>query len=165
MINSDDIDIRKAQPEDAAELAAIHKITWLATYPNKEYGISKDDIADDSVLHLVAKVGGKIVGHSKTENKNYGPNELKSIYVLPEYHGKGVAIILAEHSLRWLGDLKDVSVRVAKYNLKAISFYKKLGFKIASKVGLGQESAAATLPNGKNIPEILMIRPKRIRAT
>ena len=36
--------IEVASPEDAEAIANIQKETWLATYPNEEYGITEDDI-------------------------------------------------------------------------------------------------------------------------
>jgi GNAT superfamily N-acetyltransferase len=177
-----------AQPDDAVELAALHKKTWLATYPNESYGIYREDIEeavsdwdssekierrreiiaqellDDSVLHLVAKVGSKIAGHGKVEKCQDGPNRFRSIYILPDYHATGIARALADKMLDWLGQGKDVIVDVAAYNQKAIRFYEKLGFKFDSNVGREHGSIAATLPGGKIIPEITMVKPKNSAA-
>ena len=57
-------------------------------------------------------------------------------------------------SLEWLSDDKKIVVEVASYNTKAINFYKSYGF-----VEDGQAfNPVGNLPNGKTIPETLMVR-------
>jgi len=61
---------------------------------------------------------------------------------------------LIEVAIFWLGDRKQISLEVVKYNHLAINFYKKFGF-IENGPAL---SDAGKLPNGKHLPEIEMIK-------
>ena len=36
--------IDRARPEDAPRIVEIQEATWLDTYPNEEYGITREDI-------------------------------------------------------------------------------------------------------------------------
>lgn len=174
MINK--IVIRSAKLEDAEALAKMYKHTWLATYPNKEYGISRQDIDDNvhhwdspesiedwkeriasqngSTLRLVALVNGRIVGFNTLYKRTGDNNLLGGFYVLPKYHGSGVADALMAKGLVWLGDKKAISLEVAQYNSRAIRFYEKFGFAIVEN----DNYPFTTLPSGKKILEYMMIR-------
>lgn len=41
---SDEIEIVDATAEDIVGIRAVQKETWLATYPNKDYGVTTEDI-------------------------------------------------------------------------------------------------------------------------
>lgn len=169
--------IREAQSDDAEQLAALYKAAWRATYPNDEYGITRQDIeektknwgnqddiqrrresiqnSDEYTLSVVAEADGRIIGNSvfirKPEKER---NKLATMYVHPEYHGMGVGAALAKEGFQWLGSEKPVVLEVAKYNRRAIEFYRKFGFEIA---GDGK-SPVADLPSGATIPEYLMVK-------
>lgn len=173
---SQTLEIRSGVPDDAVMLANLYKETWLATYPNVEYGITQKDIEEKvkdwdseenvnqwkerlntnnpNTLQIVAVCNGEVVGHSRLHKRDDGPNKLQTIYVLPNFHGMGVAASLAKQGLAWLGNDKDVALEVAKYNERAIHFYEKLGFVITGDA----ESPAASLPSGRTIPEFQMLR-------
>lgn len=55
-------------------------------------------------------------------------NRLQTIYVLPEYQGKGIGKMLWKQAQEFFNKNKNIYVSVVTYNDKAISFYKKLGF-------------------------------------
>ncbi len=45
-IKNGGIKILKVTPEDVREVTELLYMTWLATYPNEEHGITTDDIED-----------------------------------------------------------------------------------------------------------------------
>jgi ribosomal protein S18 acetylase RimI-like enzyme len=170
------IEIREATPEDAEGIAYVQRDAWFATYPNKEHGITIQDIEDryanmsakiekweksirenkykgDSLLQ-VASEGGNVLGWCVV-TRDKERNELSGIYVHPDHHGKGIGNRLADKGLKWLGDEKDISVLVADYNEKAIKFYEKLGF-----VDTGERilEERLKLKSGNTIPERRMIK-------
>lgn len=165
------IEIGFAKPGDSRGIAAVQKAGWIATYPDPSVGLTREDIEakvfdseeqlqkwekaieeqnDNNKRIWVARQNEKIVGYSvgvKEDEKN----ELKAIYVLPEYHGAGVGKPLMESALQWLEKEKDVVVWVFTHNSRAISFYRKHGFAESGKT--------STWPvNGKDIPDLEMIR-------
>jgi ribosomal protein S18 acetylase RimI-like enzyme len=164
------IEILNAIQGDEVEIVALLKETWLATYPNKEHNITREDILNkdwgskerlekwrkiisengkNGTFNFVAKAGNKIVGFCLVvKDKEF--NELKVIYVLPEYQGKGIGKTLANKGLALLDPDKDTIIEVVEYNKGAIGFYEKLGF-VEFEKGKGHE-----VSNGKIMPTIRM---------
>lgn len=143
------ITIQKATPGDALEIGEVFYRTWLATYPNKEHGITIEDIEyvfkdrasrdgskfanmPDNEVYYTAKDNGHVVGVCRLI-KHEDKNELKAIYVLPEYQGRGVGKMFWNEALKFFNSKKDIIVNVVVYNTNAIEFYKKLGFKDTGK--------------------------------
>lgn len=172
---SDEISITDATDEDIMGIRAVQKHTWLATYPNKEYGITTEDInarfalskedeqkkieerkkilAEDTSQHTwVAKDEDRVIGFCATTKGE--ENHIQAIYVLSEFQGKGVGTRLIQKSLEWLGDTKDVYVHTAVYNKPAIAFYERMGF-----VDTGEKvQPSVVFRSGAVIPEIKMIK-------
>ncbi len=163
-----------ATPDDAPGIYTLQRQTWLATYPNPEYGITKADIeekfpinsaegiqrkrsrlesASDSAREWIAVGGDKVVGWAVGLKKD-GLPYLGALYVLPSYQRKGVGAQLMATAMEWLGSELDITLDVAAYNQKAIHFYESWGFTI---VGPNPDKDSI-LPNGKRIPSIQMIR-------
>lgn len=164
-----------ATPQDFIGFREVQKISWLATYPNEELGITSQDIEerfDDSTkeakktveerkraintdpsLHTwVAKFHGKIVGFCVTTKGK--ENHIQAIYILPEFQGKGIGKRFMQVSLTWLGDKEDVYVNTASYNQKAIDFYKSFGF-----VDTGEYVEPSVIfKSGVIIPEMKMVK-------
>ncbi len=168
--------IREAKPEDARAMGTIYRQSWLATYPNKEAGITLQDIKamdmdseeatqkreenlnkpDGKSFRYVAEIDGKLVGLSGLElHPEYG--YLRSIYVLPEYVSRGVGSALMHKALDTMAECPEIILGVATYNHRAIRFYEKFGFRETEP---RKEVRSAPLPTGKEIPQIHMIRKK-----
>ncbi len=165
------ITVVMARPEDAEEIRNIQRDAWFKTYPNKELGITSEDIqlenfedpervrrwqrsieTKDNSNIWVAKEGTHVIGFCMATSRD-GLHDLRALYVHPNYQGRGVGRQLMTKALEWLGDEKDISVYVASYNSQAIGFYKKNGFIKTNIVAPSHK-----LNSGKEIPEILMIR-------
>ncbi len=154
--------------EDAAAIKQVQHDVWIHTYPNEALGITLEVIRErvsknltpESIERLqesmnelnqrtwVLKDDMKIIGYC-TAVKNESFNQLVAIYLLPEYHDKGLGKGLIEASLEWMGSNKDILVEVASYNDRAIKFYEKYGFKKNGKTG-----------NSGQIPTIHLVRSK-----
>lgn len=140
------ITITKPLPEDAKEINDVVKASWYATYQNKNLNITKADI--DAVyleetamtqvlfdrltnprsndLYFVAKINNHVVGIIRMkEDKDIF--ELKTLYVLPKYFGKGIGTMLWSEVKKFIPPDKKITVEVASYT-KAKDFYKKIGF-------------------------------------
>jgi ribosomal protein S18 acetylase RimI-like enzyme len=170
------IQISEARPEDIKEVLEVQKITWLATYVNKEYNITPADIESkdfnsparikswqDRLLtdrklsnFWIVKDHNKIVAFC-IANRELDKNKLVAIYVLPDYQGLGIGKKLIKQALVWCGDNKTIFLDVVTYNLKAKSFYEKFGFK---EFSITPTEDLAALPSGKTLPEIRMIYNK-----
>jgi GNAT superfamily N-acetyltransferase len=166
--------VESATPDVAAGIAHVRNMTWLATYPNKEAGVTQEDILaknfenEDQVQRWrktiesttgerklwVAKDGGIVIGYSQGK-KGSAENEILGLYVLPEYQGKGLGGKLLKEALDWLGDEKPVSLTVATYS-PAIQVYKKYGF-----IETDDAVSGPTFDSGARIPTIKMIKVNR----
>lgn len=144
-----EIIIVQPKKEDAIGSIEVQHKAWLATYPNEKLGITVEDIEEryknayvgerlerrKKIIEnpepnekvLVAKDGNKVVGMCYGDIQE-NRNQLRAIYILPEYHGKGIGTKLWQALLPFFDKNKDIYVEVVDYNEKAISFYKKLGF-------------------------------------
>lgn len=169
-----EIKITKAVPDDAYQIQDVYYKTWLTTYQNEKFGITKDDIENrfkdrhnpeiiesrkekiknlsDNSLFLVAKDKDKVVGVCRviTEERN----QLGSIYVFPEYQGKGIGKMFWQKALNFFDTNKDIFVQVVVYNTNTIEFYKKLGF-----VDTGERfiDKHFTMTSGTTLPEMEMV--------
>jgi ribosomal protein S18 acetylase RimI-like enzyme len=170
-----EIKILTAEPEEAEYIIRVYYETWLDTYPNEELGITREDIeisykdafkpeevkklkvkignGDESVKRLVAKIGDKIVGVA-TAAKGKDNNELRTIYVLPQYQGQGVGKKLWEEAKKFFDPSKDIIVQVVAYNKDTIEFYKKIGF---VDTGIRREDDILITKSGARMPEMEMV--------
>ncbi len=166
--------IAEPKPEDAREIEELFYRTWLETYPNKEAGVTRDDVEDkykssfsdemlakraeriaqppDGDTLLLAKEGKKIVGLCRVV-VHQDKNQLQAIYVLPEYQSRGVGSLLWKEAQKHFDVRRDIVVHVATYNTKAVAFYKKLGFE---DTGLRFKEERFTMKSGATIPEMEM---------
>jgi len=147
--------------------------TWLATYPNEELGITKDDIkyrfrdyfTDERLANgwekiksekdgrlVLAKEGEKVIGLVRA---TFHPdkNQLQAIYVLPEYQRMGIGKILWDEAQKLFDSTKDTIVQVATYNTQAIEFYKQLGF---NDNGKRLDDEKLRMKSGAIIPQLEM---------
>lgn len=143
------IEVSRQKPEDVEGITNVYYQSWLSTYPNKEAGVTREDVEykfqdafseeglakrrnyienrKDNELFLMAKENGKVVGVCGVVREE-GANKLRTIYVLPEYQGKGVGSRLWEEARKFLDAGQDTFVEVVDYNQNAIDFYKRKGF-------------------------------------
>lgn len=172
--------IREAVPNDAEGILNVYYKTWLDTYSNKEIGITRDDIedsykdvfTDESVekqkkritefnkrsQRWVAEYGSQIVGVMNIEKKEEC-NELRTVYVLPEFQGKGIGKMLWQKALKFFDPKKDIVVKVATYNQNTIEFYKKLGF---VDTGKRFKDERWKMKSGAIMPEMEMVIKRKI---
>jgi ribosomal protein S18 acetylase RimI-like enzyme len=143
--------IRNVSKTDADDLALIGERTLalacpattpeadLRSYIAAEFNPEKfrQYINDPNATIYGAEVSGRVIGYCLLYRAQ-PPLEilcdraigLKRLYVLPEFHGRGVAQDLMQTSLKFALDhqYSQVWLSVSNQNLRAISFYKKSGF-------------------------------------
>lgn len=182
--DSHQIVISAAKPEDAEGVYEVQRQTWIDTYPNKEAGISEQDIRDriegangEKVADRIKwwKKGIETVGEkrgvfvAKQDDKVVGfvapgiidgQRRIGAIYVLPEVQGQGLGRTLLGKATDWHGRDEDIYLHVASYNGNAIGFYEKNGFE---KTGRAIEDLDARENNAVEIPEIEMILKAKTR--
>jgi ribosomal protein S18 acetylase RimI-like enzyme len=167
------IEISPFMPEDERGRLNVQHQASLATYPNAELGITKDDIeewfkdslTDESIRKeeerikdlppnpdqqfLVAKSEGKVVGFCVVD-KYTDKNQLNGIYILPEFQGKGLGKELWSRSMEFVDRTKPTVVMVIPYNKQAIGAYERFGFQKTGKKA--NDSEGAKLKSGAILP-------------
>ncbi len=90
----------------------------------------------DSRFYFIGS-GNKIMGYLKlnssnaqTEKNNANSLEIERIYVLKEYHGKGIGYLLLKKAIEVGREKQDAYIWLGVWeeNTKAIAFYHKHGF-------------------------------------
>ncbi len=139
------IDIRKADPRDAAAIAEVHAESWQGAYsgmiPHRVLSgmITRRGAAwwanaiRRSATVLVAELGGEIVGYA-TIGRNRArelpqQGEIYELYLKPEYQGVGLGSRLFAAARRRLTDhgLRGLVVWALEDNANALSFYAGFG--------------------------------------
>ncbi len=145
------IEIRKVTIKDLDELQKIGRQTFYETFAsgNTEENMSKyleesfsvakltTELSDKNAEFYFATLDNKVIGYlklnfgqSQTELQDNKAVEIERIYVLKEYHGKGVGQLLLDKAINIARQKKAdfVWLGVWEKNLRAINFYKKNGF-------------------------------------
>ena len=139
------IEIRQAYPTDAYILVKIRDLAWKNNYydvlSNKIIS-DKNKHVEDSVKHLqdqimennrilVAVFDNEIVGfvfYAKTQGDHYDNAEIREIYVLPEYQGRGIGRRLFEEAVSRLSQLRYHSFIVScPLQNRSINFFFHMG--------------------------------------
>lgn len=168
-----EIEIKEASTDDVLGISDVQKESWLATYPNEEFGITREDIlsedfrskgrvekrieiikdANSNTKFFVAKDGEKVVGYCCAQ-KFEDFNKIKSIYILSKFHKTGIGKKLMHKAFEFFNDDKPVKLSVAIYNQNAIDFYEKLGFVKGQRF---EHNPEGVFISGREIPEMEMI--------
>jgi ribosomal protein S18 acetylase RimI-like enzyme len=144
------LNVRRAVPEDAASIAAVHVATWRAAYrglvPDAILdGLSLDQreqqwrdelTGESSPAVYVAAEDGAVVGFcavaapSRDEDASEGVAEIGAIYVRADSWRRGVGRSLMDAALTDLraGGWRSVTLWVLAENRRARDFYARLGF-------------------------------------
>ena len=148
-----EISIRRVKMEDAAVLSELSKITFFDTFTGtcteqdmeefleEYYNIPRvmGELEDEEDYFYFAEVDGKAVGMMRYKEdyeglekmKDWKSLELKRLYILKEYHGKGVAQKLMDFFMDYAvkNKYEAVWLGVWEHNYRAQRFYDKQGFK------------------------------------
>lgn len=139
------IDIRKAEPDDADDIAEVHDSAWRNAYAgiiphralNRMIGRRGpkwwSHAIKRSATVLVAEIGGEVAGYATLgrnrarELKQQG--EVYELYLRPEYQGIGLGSRLFLEARKMLASsgLKGVVVWALEENQNAVSFYDGAG--------------------------------------
>lgn len=159
--------VRTASERDLPAIRALLAETWHATY-DAIYGVARvTEITEDwhSIDALrrrlerpwsefvVADDGTAIAGMAYAESDADGKVvNLRQLYVLPAFQGRGVGGLLMDEVLNAFADAETARLEVEAANTRAIEFYKAFGFAEA-----GRTSNCGKQDSG--IPALVFERP------
>jgi ribosomal protein S18 acetylase RimI-like enzyme len=144
-MNTLTIDIRRAEPRDAGEIADVHLEAWQGAYagiiPHKTLASMINrrganwwaNAIRRAATVLVVELGGRIAGYA-TIGKNRArelkqEGEIYELYLRPEYQGIGLGSRLFSAARQKLSDhgLKGMVVWALEDNDNALAFYAGAG--------------------------------------
>jgi ribosomal protein S18 acetylase RimI-like enzyme len=113
----------------------------IEAYVKSNFSLSKikNELSLNENIFFLAEVEKQICAYSKISlnksNENIQSHELvklERLYVHPRFYGKGIAPELLEHNIAFSkrNDQKGMWLHVWTENKRAISFYRKMGFKV-----------------------------------
>lgn len=143
--------IRKAHASDAKNLSEFAEATFRATFDamntrghierhcRSSYGeqIQAAELSDPEIVTLLSEHEGELVGYAQLRwgeapgcVSAIRPGEIQRLYVIEEWHGKGVAQRLMNACIKEVKQRGSAAVWLGVWerNPRAISFYKKFGF-------------------------------------
>ena len=146
----DQISITPVHHDDIDELIAIARHIWHAHYPGIisleqiEYMLAagydrqviRDEMEQQGITWLRIRDGSAMIGFASVGPYGVGVMKLHKLYLLPQYHGKGVgasALKEVEGIARGAGAARLV-LNVNKHNAKAIRSYQRSGWSVAEAV-------------------------------
>ena len=138
--------VRRWAPTDVPAVQRITWTTWVATYgsfiPESDLQSFFDEYycaarlepywTDDRACGLLAEVDGEPAGFAKTMlNREDDRFYLNSLYVLPEFQGRGVGSRLLQAAEEFGATLgaRQVWLGVMQQNTAALEWYRKIGFR------------------------------------
>ena len=154
------IDIRRAEPRDAAAIADVHQQAWQGAYagiiPHRALTSMINRRGPDwwanairrAATVLVVEIGGEIAGYT-TVGRNRArelrqQGEIYELYLRPEYQGIGLGTRLFAAARARLADngLKGLVVWALEENQNALAFYAGAGGRdIAEGVEIFEQKA------------------------
>jgi len=147
-----EITYREIKEKDSASLCALLPAVGKETAAQ----IIKESILGRREKRFVAVNAERVVAHINAEfsGEPYAHiAELRSLVVLPEYRGQGIAHTLYSHALAVLGKEKEIAIaRVRTTNTPSIKLHEKLGFKEIGKMEKGWKQ------NGKQADILIFSR-------
>jgi ribosomal protein S18 acetylase RimI-like enzyme len=145
------IDIRNAEPRDAAQIADVHFEAWQGAYagiiPHRALTAMLNrrgrewwaNAVRRAASILVLEVGGKVAGYA-TLGRNRArelrqQGEIYELYLRPEFQGIGLGRRLFAAARRRLSDrgLKGLVVWALEENFNAVTFYAGVGGRDAAE--------------------------------
>lgn len=141
---------REWNTEDTAATQKVLLNTWIASYadfiPMKDiqwyFNNYYSDINfarlhdDPNISSFVAEVKGHVVGYARGKiNQDQNRFYLESLYVLPEFQGKGIGAELLKMVEAKAKELQylEIWLGVMVQNIPSLEWYKKLGFQFVEE--------------------------------
>jgi ribosomal protein S18 acetylase RimI-like enzyme len=148
--------IRRAHSGDARKLSEVAEATFRATFDamntiehmelhcRRNYGeqIQAAEISNPEIVTLLGEHEGNLIGYAQLRWGEFPdcvsatrPGEIQRLYIIEDWHGKGVAQKLMNACIEEVKQRGSAAVWLGVWecNPRAISFYKKFGFVAAGE--------------------------------
>jgi GNAT superfamily N-acetyltransferase len=101
-----------------------------ATYGNHQDEADKQNVFEEAINIVLVYHNDKIAGCGGYKPHHENTAEIKRVYVLPEYRGKGLGIGLMNEIEQWAkeGGFKHLILETGDQQHEAIALYRKIGY-------------------------------------
>ncbi len=136
------MNLRQATPEDVPAIAKVFIETRTRCLPFIVWDYSQnvmEDVFTHQMAHMemwLAELDGAVVGYVA-----FIPGEVEHLYLLPEFHGKGIGKAMLGKALE--NQQGEVQLWVFQENRQARAFYERNGFHMEYETD-GQENMEKT---------------------
>ena len=150
------IQVRRARPEDAAAIGAIHRIAWQDSYPGilpDAYlaGLDERRIASGYLRAMLARRGGEAVfvacapggepvgfcSAGRARREGIAEGEIETLYLLQDWREQGIGRRLMRASAAHLSAIGCASAMLWVLSANASGwFYRRLGGKPVGREGI-----------------------------
>jgi GNAT superfamily N-acetyltransferase len=141
------IQVRRARPEDAAAIGAIHRIAWQDSYPGilaDAYlaGLDERRIATGYMRAMLARRGGEAIfvacapdgapvgfaSAARARRSGIAEGEIETLYLMPDWRDRGIGRRLMRASAAHLSAIGCASAMLWVLSANGSSwFYRRLG--------------------------------------
>ncbi|WP_071026679.1 ribosomal protein S18-alanine N-acetyltransferase [Peptoniphilus raoultii] len=124
------IEIRKAFEDDVNAIFNIDKFSFDLPWSKKSIRML---IVEDKLAEiLIAALDGKVTSYI-SYMKIFDEIHIQNVATAPEYRGRGIGSKLLKHLISYADDNNlKITLEVNTKNTRALSLYKKYGFKAVS---------------------------------
>ena len=134
------LSIQPEPPDTADALALIGALDAHLNglyAPENRHGLSVAALLDDSVTFLVARLDGAAVGCGAVKFVTGDYAEVKRMYVMPRWRGRGVARALLTHleRLSHQNGFRVLRLETGIYQPEAVRLYERAGFSRCAAFG------------------------------
>lgn len=124
------IEIRKALEDDVNAIFTIDKFSF--EMPWSKNSIRMLIVEDKLAEILIAALDGKVTSYI-SYMKIFDEIHIQNVATAPEYRGRGIGSKLLKHLISYADDNNlKITLEVNTKNTRALSLYKKYGFKAVS---------------------------------
>ena len=125
--------LERPNTDDARNLVRQLDEDLLRRYPGLKatHGLHLQDLTDPDFTFLIARIDGRPVGCGALRGLERGVGEVKRMFVLPEFRGRGIARTILEALESRARELGHAALRLetGTGQPEAISLYKSAGYR------------------------------------
>jgi len=137
-----------ASEKNLADLAEVHAAAWRASHRDilgdaviashtaeRHEAMFRSETEQPSIKTFLVRLGGKAVGmvsvDTQPDAEHPETGEVRAVYLLPEYCGRGLGRTLLDFAVSELNDHPEVYLWVMSSNTRARRCYEKFGFEFS----------------------------------
>ena len=129
------------------DLIGVDKVSQASHFYHNAEKLGSE-IADDTIIVMIAEDDGGLIGAGKIEVRSEGRLYLDRLHISPSMYGTGLGQALTDAMLAVVPESREIELSVLEANARAVAYYQKQGFEITKR----QNTCEAVL----DVPTLIM---------